>query len=61
MAKNLSVKYLGEEETITESGFTFEKGKTVQVPADHPRAAKFANNPTFEVRGDPEEPIDPAG
>jgi hypothetical protein len=56
MSKELTVTYVGEESEITEGGITFKQGKAVKVPADHERAAKFAGNPTFEVKGEPETP-----
>lgn len=56
MSKQLTVTYIGDEPEITEGGITFKQGKAEKVPADHPRAAKFASNPTFDVKGEPEEP-----
>lgn len=41
------ITYIGDEPTITEAGFTFERGKAVTVPDDHPRLAKLQGNPTF--------------
>ena len=43
----MKITYNGPEETITEAGLTFVKGKAVEVPDDHPRLPKLSRNPTF--------------
>ena len=55
----MKVTYVGEEKFVHEAGFDFINGQPVDVPDDHPRAEKFANNPTFSVEGYEAEKPDP--
>lgn len=57
----MKVKYTGEAngpDAIRQYGVKFERrGKAVDVPADHPMAHKFVNNPHFEVVGEDAKPL----
>lgn len=60
----MKVTYLGEAngtDSITQFGFRFERrGPAVDVPDNHPKAAKFVNNRHFLVEDAPKElVIDP--
>jgi hypothetical protein len=58
----MKIKWLGDEDhsETTVGDLVFPAGKVIEVPDNHPKAAKLKAHPSFEVQGSSEDGDDPS-